>query len=196
MKYIKLLPALILALFVTSCSSISVNSDYESNVNFSSYKTYAFHEQGIKNSKINDIDKRRILNAIEAQLNAKGLTQSDTPQLLVNFFTKEKTDVNVYTYNNNYGWGWGAPGFPGYYGAWGYTGPWGPSISNTSVSTSQEGTLYIDIIDAQKKQLIWQGYGQGTIDPNSSSEQREQKIQEFVSKILAQYPPKPATSKK
>lgn len=190
MKYIKFLPAVILSLFIASCSSISVSSDYESNVNYSSFKTYAFHEQGIKNSKINDIDKRRILNAIENQLNAKGLSLSNTPDLLVNFFTKENTELNVYTYNNNYGWGWGAPGFPGYYGAWGYTGPWGPSISNTSVSTSQEGTLYIDIIDAKNKQLIWQGVGKGTIDPTSNTEKREQKIQEFVSQILAQYPPK------
>jgi hypothetical protein len=193
MKYIKFLPAVILSLFIASCSSISVSSDYESNVNYSSFKTYAFHEQGIKNSKINDIDKRRILNAIEAQLNAKGLTLSSTPDLLVNFFTKENTELNVYTYNNNYGWGWGAPGFPGYYGAWGYMGPWGPSISSTSVSTTQEGTLYIDIIDAKNKQLIWQGVGKGTIDPTSNTEKREQKIQEFVSQILAQYPPKPKT---
>ena len=119
MKYIKFLPALVLSFFIVSCSSISVSSDYENNVNYSAFKTYAFHEQGIKNSKINDIDKRRILNAIETQLATKGLTASSTPDLLVNFFTKENTDVNVYTYNNNYGWGWGSPGYPGYYGAWG-----------------------------------------------------------------------------
>jgi len=195
MKHIKFLPVLILSLFIVSCSSISVSSDYESNVNYGAFKTYAFHEEGVKNSKINDIDKRRILNAIETQLNAKGLTMSNNPDLIVNFFTKEHTDLNVYTYNNNYGWGWGAPGYPGYYGAWGYMGPWGPSISNTSVSTVQEGTLYIDIVDARNKQLIWQGVGKGTINPTSNVEKREQKIQEFVSEILAQYPPKPTTKK-
>ncbi|UYW00571.1 DUF4136 domain-containing protein [Flavobacterium agricola] len=195
MKHIKFLPALILSLFIASCSSISVSSDYESNVNYSGFKTYAFHEEGVKNSKINDIDKRRILKAIETQLDAKGLTLSNNPDLIVNFFTKENTDLNVYTYNNNYGWGWGAPGYPGYYGAWGYMGPWGPSISNTSVSTVQEGTLYIDIVDAKKKQLIWQGVGKGTINPTSNVEKREQKIQEFVTDILAQYPPKPGAKK-
>jgi len=193
MKHIKFLPALILSLFIVSCSSIKVSSDYENNVNYSGFKTYAFHEEGVKNSKINDIDKRRILKAIENQLNAKGLKLSTTPDLIVNFFTKENTDLNVYTYNNNYGWGWGSPGYPGYYNSWGYVGPWGPNISNTSVSTVQEGTLYIDIVDAKNKQLIWQGVGKGAINPTTSLEKREQKIDEFVSQILAQYPPKPTT---
>ena len=41
MKTIKLLPALLLFV-AASCSSVKVYSDYDNNVDFSQYKTYAF----------------------------------------------------------------------------------------------------------------------------------------------------------
>lgn len=71
-------------------------------------------------------------------------------------------------------WGWG----------------WNPFMmggQQTAVSTSTEGTLYIDFIDATKKELIWQGEGSGVLTKNSPK--KEQRIKEFVTTILSQYPP-------
>ena len=62
---------------------------------------------------------------------------------------------------------------------------WG---NNTSVNRYTEGTLTIDIIDAKKKELIWQGQGEGVL--TKKTEKKDEKIKEFVSKILEQYPPK------
>ncbi|MPT36616.1 MAG: DUF4136 domain-containing protein, partial [Flavobacterium sp.] len=62
---------------------------------------------------------------------------------------------------------------------------WGPSYS--TVSTTTEGTLYIDLIDARKKELIWQGIGTGVL--TRDRERKEERINEFVSKILMQFPP-------
>jgi hypothetical protein len=59
--------------------------------------------------------------------------------------------------------------------------------NQTTVSTSTEGTLYIDLIDAKKKEMIWQGEGIGTLTRNI--DKKDEKIAEFVAKILAQYPP-------
>jgi hypothetical protein len=37
---------------------------------------------------------------------------------------------------------------------------WNPYLwGGRSVSTSVEGTLYIDLIDAKKKRLVWEGEG-------------------------------------
>jgi len=36
----------------------------------------------------------------------------------------------------------------------------------TTVSTSTQGTLFIDLIDAKKKEMIWQGEGVGTLTKN------------------------------
>ncbi|OIV42096.1 DUF4136 domain-containing protein [Flavobacterium johnsoniae] len=176
MKTFKLVPILLL-LILSSCSSVTVYSDYDKNVDFTPYKTYAFFKPGIDKVEISDLDKRRILRAIDNEMQAKGFTKSENPDLLVNIFTKsrEQVDVNQFSAGWGYGWGWG----------W---NPWMMYGGNqTTVSTSTEGTLYIDLIDAKKKEMIWQGEGLGTLTRNI--DKKDQRIAEFVNKILAQYPP-------
>ncbi|KAF2337731.1 DUF4136 domain-containing protein [Flavobacterium ginsenosidimutans] len=175
MKTLKLIPFLLL-LILTSCSTVTVYSDYDKTVDFTPYKTYAYFKPGIDKVEISDLDKRRILRAIDDQMQAKGFTKSDNPDLLVNIFTKsrEQVDVNQFSAGWGYGWGWG----------------WNPYMmygGQTTVSTSTEGTLYIDLIDAKKKEMIWQGEGVGTLTRNI--DKKDEKIAEFVAKILAQYPP-------
>ena len=145
MKTLKLIPFFLL-LILSSCSSVTVYSDYDKSVDFTPYKTYAYFKPGIDKVEISDLDKRRILRAIDDQMAAKGFTKSDNPDLLVNIFTKsrEQVDVNQFSAGWGYGWGWG----------W---NPWMMYGNQTTVSTYSEGTLYIDLIDAKKKEMIWQG---------------------------------------
>lgn len=58
-----------------------------------------------------------------------------------------------------------------------------------NVSTSTEGTLFIDLIDARKKELAWQGIGTGLLSYEKDIDKKEAKISEFVSKIMMAYPP-------
>jgi hypothetical protein len=166
----------IAAIVYSSCDSVRVAADYDRSANFNTYKTFAFFKDGIDKAEISDLDKRRILRAIEAELLQKGFTKSKTPDLLVNIFTKERQEVNIY--NQNFGmsgWGWG----------WG----WGPMMSwnQTNVTNSSRGTLFIDLIDASKKELVWQGIGQGYL--TSKMDRKEERIKEFVASILSKYPP-------
>ncbi len=174
MKTLKKLPILLLML-LCSCSSIKVYSDYDTNVDFSTYKTYAFHKSGIDRVEISDLDKRRILHAIDNELGKKGMSKSENPDLLINIFTKERERLDVDQFNVGWGYGWG----------WG----WNPYLwgGRTYVNSSTEGTLYIDFIDAKKKELVWQGEGVGNLTDNRN--EKESQINEFVAKILAQYPP-------
>jgi hypothetical protein len=167
--------SLSLLLVLGACSTVKVDADYDNKVDFSQYKTYAFQKSGIDKVEISDLDKKRILRAIDTQMEAKGYTKSETPDLLVNIFTKERerVDVNQYSAGWGYGWGWG----------------WNPYMwgGRNYVTTTTEGTLYIDLIDAKKKELIWQGKGSGYLE--QSREKKEERINEFVAKILAQFPP-------
>ncbi|WP_100615034.1 DUF4136 domain-containing protein [Confluentibacter citreus] len=182
----KTVPLLVVLFVVTSCSSVRVATDYDKNANFGAYKTFAFFKNGIDKAEINDLDKRRILRAIETELLAKGFTKSENPDLLVSIFTKSNQRVDVY--NNNWGmggWGWG--GF-GPWGMGGFYGPgWGWGWNQPNVSTSTEGVLFVDLLDANKKELVWQGMGTGFLSRNM--EQKEERIKEFVSKIMQKYPP-------
>jgi hypothetical protein len=191
MKKIKLimLPALMLFI-LASCVSVRVISDYDKEVDFAAYKSYAFYKTGIDKAQISDLDKKRILRAIEAEMAAKGFVKSEQPDLLVSIFTKERERVDVY---NNFGWGWGWGWGPG----WGYWNPWmwgGPGWGGSNVSTRTEGSLYIDLIDAKNKELVWQGRGVGTLNNISNIEKKEQRIREFVFEILKEYPPNPMVS--
>ncbi|TGD56901.1 DUF4136 domain-containing protein [Flavobacterium humi] len=176
MKAIKII-TVVLAFIVTSCSTVRVNSDYDKTVNFSQYKTYAFHKNGIDKAEISDLDKKRILKSIDAQLAAKGMTKSETPDLLVNIFTKERERIDVNQFNAGWGYGWG-------YG-------WNPYLwgGRTYVSSSTEGTLYIDLIDAKNKELIWEGMGTGYL--TQDTHKKDERINEFVTKIIAEFPPQP-----
>lgn len=174
-KTLKFIPLLLLFV-LTSCSSIRVNSDYDKNASFDGYKTYAYHKTGIDKVEISDLDKRRILRSIDEAMAAKGFTKSDTnPDLLINFFTKEREQVDVNQFNAGWGYGWG----------WGWN-PWMWG-GTTSINRYTEGTLTIDFIDNKKKELIWQGMGEGVL--TKKAEKKDENINEFVSKILAQYPP-------
>ena len=169
MKTIKLIP--VLAFFIlASCSSVRVNSDYDKKVNFENYKTYAFLKSGVDKAEISDLDKKRILYSIDDVMTTKGFTKSNNPDLLISIFTKEKERVDIY---NSYGFGWG----------------WNPywGMNYTNVSTTPEGVLYIDLIDAKTKELVWQGEGSGNLTKDTNK--KDERIQTFVSKILEQYPP-------
>ena len=174
MKTIKCLPVL-LAFIAFGCSSVRVNTDYDKNANFTNFKTYAFYKTGIDKVEISDLDKKRIMRAIDETMATKGFTKSENPDLLVNIFTKARQQVDVNTFNSGWGYGWGFGWNPWMWGG------------NTSVSTYTEGTLYIDLIDAKKKELIWQGEGEGVL--TKDMDRKEKRIQEFVGKILSKYPP-------
>lgn len=180
MKKLKIvaIPVLLL-LILTSCTSVRVLSDYDKDANFNNYKSYAFYKTGIDKAQISDLDKKRILRAIEAEMSSKGFVKSENPDLLVSIFTKEKEQVDIY---NNY---WGG----GFYG-WGWSPYyWGPGWGGSNVSTRTEGSLYIDLIDAKNKELVWQGKGVGNLGHIGNIDKKEQRIQEFVSEILQVYPP-------
>ena len=178
-KFLQIITLSLLLVVVASCSSVRVASDYDSKADFSQYKTFAFLKGGIDKAEISDLDKRRILRAIEAELMAKGFTKSENPDMLVSIFTKSREKVNVYNNNSwggyGYGWGWS----PYYWG--------GMNNFGNRVTTSTEGTLYVDLIDANKKELVWQGMGTGYLA--QGRERKEARIKEFVGKIMEKYPP-------
>lgn len=176
MKTIKLL---LLAILITSCSAINVTTDFDSSVDFETYKTFAFFKPGIDKAQISDLDKKRILRALESELTAKGFVKSSEPDFLVSIFTKSRERVNVNQNNIGLGWGWG----------WGWNPwMWGGNFNNMNISQFTEGTLFVDFIDKDKKELIWQGIGTGAIK-NQNRAKKEERIRLFVKEIVSNFPP-------
>lgn len=174
MKLYKL-SLLLVVVFLSSCSTVRVTADYDTKKDFNNYKTFAFYKNGIDKAAISDLDKRRILRAVESELLLKGFTKSENPDMLVSIFTKSRKRVDVATVNNYNGFFW----YPMYY----------RDYNRVQVSKYTEGTLFIDLIDSKSNQLVWQGIGTGVLNTRNVSEKQE-RINEFVKEIMNQYPPK------
>ena len=172
-KINSILFTMLFSLSILSCGSIKVASDYDSDADFSNYKTFAFYKSGIDKVEISDIDKKRILKSIQNTLLNKGLTIDENPDILINIATK--SSENIYIDNSFY-----SPYYTGWYPYY------GRGHRQVAYSTSQ-GALYIDVIDTKSKQLIWQGKGIGVL--SSKKADRDELVNNYVTKILEVYPP-------
>ena len=172
-KINSILFTILFSLSILSCGSIKVASDYDSDADFSNYKTFAFYKSGIDKVEISDIDKKRILKSIQNTLLNKGLTIDKNPDILINIATK--SSENIYIDNSFY-----SPYYTGWYPYY------GRGHRQVAYSTSQ-GALYIDVIDTKSKQLIWQGKGIGVLSSKESD--RDELVNNYVTKILEVYPP-------
>ncbi len=170
------LAVLLLAVAVlAACSSISTTEDYDRATNFSQYKTY---EWKVVDPIQNQILEQRIKSAVEGALNSKGLRKSaEKPDLWVVPHTRLDKQTQISTYNSGWGYGWG----------WGGYG--GMGMTTSTVSEIPVGTLIIDLVDANKKQMVWRGTATKTLEPDASPETKEKNINAAVQKMFAGYPP-------
>lgn len=168
---------------VTAAFGMSVKSDYEKNFDFSRLRTFAFQTERASNDPLsaNTIEAGRIQNALAAQLEANGFSQTtQNPDFIVAFYsrTKEKTQVQStgFGFGPGFGWGYGIP-FRGRW-RWGY----GPDIWTT---TYTQGCVMADIIDPQNKELVWRGVVKDTVNGIGQSEkQANQAASDLVKRFL------------
>src|SRR5216117_3204574 len=120
MRIPRIISVFVSILFATSLAfAHKVRVDYDHSVNFSKYKTFMWVEKPQTENRIMD---DRIVNAVSAQLSAKGLEPVTTDADLSVSGTssiQEKHIVNTF-YD---GWGWGGGWGWGWGGGWGWSGP-------------------------------------------------------------------------
>jgi len=169
------------AILMACGSSIEVHHDWDQRADFNSYRTFAWLDQPVDKAsgdarvatQSNDLLDQRVKRAVNSELVSKGLVvNSDSPDLVVVYHTGLQDKVNVtdwgYTYGGRY---------------WGYGG------RDIDVYSYQQGTLIVDLIDFNRKELVWRGSAQKALDTNPSPEQIDKTIQEAVKRIFSRYPP-------
>jgi hypothetical protein len=172
------------AALLTGCESgPTVRADYDHAVDFGQYKTYGFVSQAGTDTQFRSIATQLMQSAAAREMEARGYTRSDNPDLVINFKGKleEKTDIES-TPAPYYGPGWGYGGMRGgYYGGYGYGG------SQVTTRRYNVGTLVMDIVDREKRQAVFQGGVEGVVS-KKMLENREVAISNAVAGIFAQYP--------
>jgi len=184
---------------LVGCASSGANimSDYDHDAPFGSYKTYNFMEgAGPENSSYQSFFSQYMVDAITIEMEKRGYTKSDDPDLLLNFNAVLEDKTKVRTTSS------APPMHGGYYGYRGASyGAWGGYGYGTETHVSQytEGTFNIDIIDANRHQLVWEAVGVGRIT-SKVRENVQKTVMEGVPNFFAFYPfvagdPNPITTK-
>lgn len=171
------------ALLFGACSSVKIAYDYDKQADFTKYKTYAFTDEVAK-LPVDELNRGRIITAVETELAAKGFTKSENPDVLIDIFVTAKQRKEAVA-NTSGGYG----GYGGYgYGRYGYGG--GFSTTTVNYNEYTDGTLLINLVDKSTEKIAWQGRGTKTIDENASAPKRESNINYAVKQIFTNYPPK------
>jgi len=171
------------AVTLTACASgPKLRSDYDHDADFSRYRTYNFMTHNGER-EYQSLFHKYMVEAITVEMEKRGYVRSDDPDLLVNFnaVLQDKTQVRTTA---------APPPMYGYYGyRTGYYGAWGayPYATDTYVSQYTEGTFNIDLVDARRKQLVWEAVGIGRVS-ESVRENMEQRVREGVPKFFDLYP--------
>jgi hypothetical protein len=183
--------AIVLVFFMTACSSVKIGYDYDSTVDFSKYKTYAFTRESIDGVQLDQLNSDRIFRAFEKELAAKGLTKSDNPDVMINLHLKTQQRVQAVANTTSTGMGMGGMGGMGM-GGWGMGGMgMGMGMSQTTINYNEytDGTMFVTMYDLSTKQLVWRGIGTKTLVEKQSPQKREQTINYAAQRIMSQYPP-------
>ena len=171
--------ALAMAALPAIAAAQKTTYDFDKTAPFAQFKTYSMKDGTPTKNPL--IDKR-IIAAIETQLAAKGFVRNDAaPDVFVLFHVAldEQQDITAYSSGpmyGGYGWGWGAG--------------WGTTTTDVRVREIVVGTLAIDIVDAQRKEIVWRGLGTKEVNVNAKPEKRDTSIAKAVEKIFKNYPPK------
>ena len=150
-----LLAASLLAL-VGCASGPDIRADFDPSTNFAQYRTFAFvHPLGTDRDGYQSIVSQRLKAATQREMEARGMRlDAGQPQLLVNFNATLTEKMRV-SPAPTVMIGVGAGGYYGY--PMGIYGAWPLYYDQTMATPYQEGTLNIDVVDAARKQLVWEG---------------------------------------
>jgi len=164
-----------LAAAAVGCATMTAGSHVERGLSFTGYHTFdwgAPDELPTGDPRL-DRDaffKDHVLGAVEKGLARRGLEMSSSPDLRIHYHASITNRLDVSSVDR----------------ARGYCATQNCSVD---VTEYEAGTLVLDIVDARTNRVIWRGWAQdavGNMLENRST--MEKKINEAVSKILAQLP--------
>jgi hypothetical protein len=147
-----------------------VKVDWDHAADFSKYKTYAWGEG---TPAKNQLMGQRIVDGIDQQLAAKGLTKVESganPDLVVVYHAAVGSETQLNTMSTG---GWGVH--------------WGGGTSTTSVEKIPVGKLVVDIGDASSKKLLWMGSASDTL--SDDPEKVSKKVQKVIQDMFKKFPP-------
>ena len=151
--------------------------------NLSDYRTFGFLQPlSTDRGNVRTLTSSTLIDAATFELQNAGLRRADNnPDLVVNFVISTRETIQTRSTPST---GMSMHHGRGRYGTWsGYS----MSVSTSDVIQRTEGTLGIDVIDAARRQLVWEGAATQRIT-DSMRDNRDQVLRNAVADILATFP--------
>lgn len=171
------------AIALAGCASgPDIRADYDKAADFGKYRTYGFVAQaGTDSGDFRSLATQMLQNAASREMEARGYTRAENPDLVINFKgqLEEKVDIES-TPAPYYGPGWG---YRGYYGA-PYGGYGGSEVTTRRYNV---GTLVVDVVDREKRQVVFQGALSDVVTKEMQAN-REATINQAIAQIFSKYP--------
>lgn len=180
-----LLVGLSLVAGCATTSRVPTRIDYDKKADFSVYRTFGFpKETGTDRGGYSTLVTSYFKNSVTTAMEARGYKYTeDHPDLLVNFYmnTRDRTELRP---RPSMSLGYGYYGYRyGLYNAW-------PMYDEDRTVTYKVGTINVDIVDAEKKQLIWEGVSEGRVSDEAMANPKVA-VNAVVTELMRQYPGKP-----
>ncbi|HKK03421.1 MAG TPA: DUF4136 domain-containing protein [Gammaproteobacteria bacterium] len=164
-----------------------IQTDYDPSVDFSRFQTFAFmdrEERGVTRT-YDTLGDQRVMEAVTRELAARGYRKvEENPDLLVNFSMSTESVEEIRSVPSS-------AVHPGYAWRSGFYYPWPaysyPYAYETWVDRYEEGTLYIDLVDAERKQLVWEARAVGRVT-QATREDPAGALDDAVAQIFERYP--------
>lgn len=184
LRFIRSLIIVSAAAVLAACAStrgpdIRVNSAPEAN--FASYGSFGFPSQtGTDRGGYSTLVTNYFKTAVREQMESRGYRYVDeNPDLLINFFAnvRERTEVRT-TPSMGYG----------YYGyRYGLYNAWPLYDRDVDTVTYPIGTANVDVVDAKRKQMIWEGVAEGRIR-EADMDRPQEAIRSVVAQLFERFP--------
>lgn len=169
--------------FLTACESgPRVITNAAPGFDLVGYQTFSFlRPLSTDNGNVRTILSNELIDSAQRELEFAGLRHVDTGgDLLVNFVVSTRETLQTRPSS-----GMSMHHGRGRYGTWG--GYSSMSMSTSEVVQRTEGTLAVDIIDAERRELVWEGAATGRVT-DQTRQNRAAAIDAAVAEILAKFP--------
>ena len=182
----RLLALAAMGLILAACESgPKIRANTAPGANLQSYKTYTFmHPLGTDRDGVETPLSGYFKEATRREMDARGyqFVESGDADLMVNFRRECERKGRRAQHPDSVGVGYG-----GYYGYRG--GMYGASWSTSNVETVRYkvGTANIDVVDARRKQLVWEGLVEGKLTKKMMEDPRAA-VNAVVTEIFKQFP--------
>jgi len=176
--------AIACSVLVAACATgPQLRTDYDRSVDFTRYQTFGFAEElGTDRAGYSSLITSHFKTAVRDEMEALGYRYVEAdPDLIVNFYTRVRERSEVRS----------RPSMTmgvGYYGyRYGLYTAWPMYEQEVDTVHYRVGTANIDVVDAERKQLIWEGVAEGRLT-RESLENPKPAIENVVHELFMQFP--------